>query len=310
MSRDDGLAEPPSPRPRRAPSPHGAASRRLAALARRAQRQLRAASRSRAGVAIGPVFGAAEPPAVVNRHKIHAGRHRGGDRAAGAGDRAIAQAAPEAARPARRAAGGQPGRDRAAARRLSADDRAVAAGARRAAAHRRDAGLGRNRGGRRDRGASRRHSWRCPADDDPRRAAAPRRRGARDRPAAGAQPHPRRRSAASPACRRARCWSARACARPTRRCSTPRRLAGVATEEGGSDGHTAIMLRALGVPAVLGVVGLTQAAKPGDIVVLDGSAGTVIVQSVARRRWRPPAARSPRSPASARSSRGCAGCRR
>ena len=32
----------------------------------------------------------------------------------------------------------------------------------------------------------------------------------------------------------------------------PSRLAGVATEEGGADGHTAVMLRALGVPAVFG----------------------------------------------------------
>ena len=35
----------------------------------------------------------------------------------------------------------------------------------------------------------------------------------------------------------------------------PSRLAGVATEEGGADGHTAVMLRALGVPAVLGAAG-------------------------------------------------------
>ncbi|HEX3349822.1 MAG TPA: phosphoenolpyruvate--protein phosphotransferase [Acetobacteraceae bacterium] len=53
----------------------------------------------------------------------------------------------------------------------------------------------------------------------------------------------------------------------------PSRLAGAATEEGGSDGHTAIMLRALGVPAVLGVVGLMSAAKPGDQMVLDGFHG-------------------------------------
>src|SRR5208283_338259 len=32
----------------------------------------------------------------------------------------------------------------------------------------------------------------------------------------------------------------------------PTRLAGVATDEGGEEGHTAVMLRALGVPAVLG----------------------------------------------------------
>lgn len=40
----------------------------------------------------------------------------------------------------------------------------------------------------------------------------------------------------------------------------PSRIAGVATEEGGADGHTAIMLRALGIPSVLGAHGLTEAA--------------------------------------------------
>jgi phosphotransferase system enzyme I (PtsI) len=57
----------------------------------------------------------------------------------------------------------------------------------------------------------------------------------------------------------------------------PARLAGVATDEGGSDGHTAIMLRALGVPAVLGVVGLTQRMRAGDVAVVDGAAGTVVL---------------------------------
>lgn len=57
----------------------------------------------------------------------------------------------------------------------------------------------------------------------------------------------------------------------------PSKLAGVATEEGGADGHTSVMLRALGVPAVLSVDGLGQAARPGDLVVIDGTAGTVIV---------------------------------
>ncbi len=55
----------------------------------------------------------------------------------------------------------------------------------------------------------------------------------------------------------------------------PSRLAGVATEEGGAEGHTAVMLRALGVPAVLGAVGLAHAIQPGDVAVVDGSAGTV-----------------------------------
>ncbi len=55
----------------------------------------------------------------------------------------------------------------------------------------------------------------------------------------------------------------------------PARIAGVATEEGGADGHTAIMLRALGIPAVLGAHGLTEAAERGDPAVLDGAAGRV-----------------------------------
>ncbi len=61
----------------------------------------------------------------------------------------------------------------------------------------------------------------------------------------------------------------------------PSRLAGVATDEGGSDGHTAIMLRALGVPAVLGVAGLSQASLAGEIVVIDGVAGTVTINPTA-----------------------------
>jgi phosphotransferase system enzyme I (PtsI) len=57
----------------------------------------------------------------------------------------------------------------------------------------------------------------------------------------------------------------------------PARIAGVATEEGGADGHTAIMLRALGIPAVLGAHGLTEAAQRGDHAVLDGAAGRVVI---------------------------------
>ncbi len=57
----------------------------------------------------------------------------------------------------------------------------------------------------------------------------------------------------------------------------PSRLAGVATDEGGAEGHTAIMLRALGVPAVLGVPGLAQAVRHGDTVLVDGAEGSVVV---------------------------------
>jgi phosphoenolpyruvate-protein phosphotransferase len=55
----------------------------------------------------------------------------------------------------------------------------------------------------------------------------------------------------------------------------PSRLAGVATEEGGADGHTAVMLRALGVPAVLGAAGLAHAIQIGDVAVVDGISGVV-----------------------------------
>ncbi|MBX6744239.1 MAG: phosphoenolpyruvate--protein phosphotransferase, partial [Acetobacteraceae bacterium] len=58
----------------------------------------------------------------------------------------------------------------------------------------------------------------------------------------------------------------------------PARIAGVATEEGGADGHTAIMLRALGIPSVLGCAGLTDSAARGDQAVLDGSAGMVVLR--------------------------------
>src|SRR5207245_8531880 len=57
----------------------------------------------------------------------------------------------------------------------------------------------------------------------------------------------------------------------------PRRIGGFATEFGGPDSHTAIMARALGLPAVLGVPGLLDRAHAKAHVVVDGSAGTVIV---------------------------------
>ncbi len=55
----------------------------------------------------------------------------------------------------------------------------------------------------------------------------------------------------------------------------PARIAGVAAEEGGTDGHTAILLRALGVPAVLGVPGLLAQVRLGLTVIVDGQDGTL-----------------------------------
>ncbi len=57
----------------------------------------------------------------------------------------------------------------------------------------------------------------------------------------------------------------------------PARLAGVAAEEGGADGHTAVMLRALGVPAVLGAAAVAHAIRPGDTAVVDGANGMVVL---------------------------------
>ncbi|WP_119677312.1 phosphoenolpyruvate--protein phosphotransferase [Indioceanicola profundi] len=55
----------------------------------------------------------------------------------------------------------------------------------------------------------------------------------------------------------------------------PRRIGGFATVLGGAEGHTAIMARALNLPAVLGAAGLLQGVQSGDMVVVDGIAGRV-----------------------------------
>ena len=57
----------------------------------------------------------------------------------------------------------------------------------------------------------------------------------------------------------------------------PKRIAGFATVLGGAEGHTAIMARALGLPAVLGAAGLLTGVQTGDIVVVDGRAGRVLL---------------------------------
>ena len=61
----------------------------------------------------------------------------------------------------------------------------------------------------------------------------------------------------------------------------PARIAGVATEEGGTDGHTAIILRALGIPSVLGAPGLVQAAAANTTILVDGSSGIVTLRPTA-----------------------------
>ena len=57
----------------------------------------------------------------------------------------------------------------------------------------------------------------------------------------------------------------------------PKRVGGFACTLGGVEGHTAIMARSLGLPAVLGVAGFLEACAPGDTIVVDGSDGYVVL---------------------------------
>jgi phosphotransferase system enzyme I (PtsI) len=57
----------------------------------------------------------------------------------------------------------------------------------------------------------------------------------------------------------------------------PARVAAFATALGGAESHTAIVARSLGIPAVLGVPGLTTGIETGDFVIVDGSAGRVVI---------------------------------
>ena len=57
----------------------------------------------------------------------------------------------------------------------------------------------------------------------------------------------------------------------------PSRVVAVATDEGGEADHTAIMLRALGIPSVMGVAGVTEAARGGATAIVDGVTGIVVI---------------------------------
>lgn len=57
----------------------------------------------------------------------------------------------------------------------------------------------------------------------------------------------------------------------------PEHVVGIAAESGGPQGHTAILARALGLPAVLGAAGLLEAVRTGDPLLVDGEIGQVVV---------------------------------
>jgi phosphoenolpyruvate-protein phosphotransferase (PTS system enzyme I) len=54
-------------------------------------------------------------------------------------------------------------------------------------------------------------------------------------------------------------------------------VSGIATEAGGSTGHAAVLARGLGIPAVSGLTGLLAQVHNGDLLIVDGREGIVIV---------------------------------
>ncbi|MCC6426826.1 MAG: phosphoenolpyruvate--protein phosphotransferase [Phycisphaerales bacterium] len=56
-----------------------------------------------------------------------------------------------------------------------------------------------------------------------------------------------------------------------------KKIKAFATDLGGRTGHTGIVARALGIPAVVGCQRLTEAVVDGSVVILDGERGIVIV---------------------------------
>jgi phosphoenolpyruvate-protein phosphotransferase (PTS system enzyme I) len=55
-------------------------------------------------------------------------------------------------------------------------------------------------------------------------------------------------------------------------------IAGIVTETGGGTSHAAILSRSRGIPAVSGVAGITNDVRSGDLMVVDGRDGLVIVR--------------------------------
>ena len=67
----------------------------------------------------------------------------------------------------------------------------------------------------------------------------------------------------------------------------PAGIKGIITEADNHAGHSAVLIRALGIPAVGGVKGIVKAAVNREAVLVDGDAGTVILNpdGQARSRW-------------------------
>ena len=57
----------------------------------------------------------------------------------------------------------------------------------------------------------------------------------------------------------------------------PANIAGILTEVGGRTSHSAILARAMEIPAVLSIEGICSIVKNGDVVAIDGTSGEAIV---------------------------------
>jgi phosphoenolpyruvate-protein phosphotransferase (PTS system enzyme I) len=55
------------------------------------------------------------------------------------------------------------------------------------------------------------------------------------------------------------------------------RILGFVTEIGGRTSHTAIMARSIEIPAVVGISNITELVKNGDLIIIDGNNGNVII---------------------------------
>jgi len=58
----------------------------------------------------------------------------------------------------------------------------------------------------------------------------------------------------------------------------PEKVKGFATDAGGPTSHTAIITRALGIPAVVGLANITKETSGGNTIIVDGTRGVVIVE--------------------------------
>ncbi len=66
---------------------------------------------------------------------------------------------------------------------------------------------------------------------------------------------------------------------PTQTAVLPKRwVKGIATEAGGKTSHSALLARGMAIPAVVGVGSLVPEVNVGDVVIVDGSRGQVIVE--------------------------------